>query len=251
VELAWRGTDDVNEVLEHVVPQDPAGQLELLRLLSTEDREAEARAAWHYIAESKLPFDPALAYPYLQYLLLKNRGAEAANVWRDLQSASARLAEYQIAGNGITNPGFELPILNNGLDWRYTAAPGVSVQIDPDLEHSGARSLKLEFSGAVNETGIRQYLPVSTATNYRFSGYYRAQNLEGAGGVAWALVENCSGKVLTQTAALNATTDWQLFSVQFTTGTQCDLLTLQLVRFPAGDQLRGEIWFDDLSLSQQ
>lgn len=249
-DLAWRATHNAQLVLSEVVPRNAAGELAFLRVLIERDQRYAAENVWKTLVSEKA-FDPAQALPYVNFLLGKSQGGEAARVWEVLADRSSELASYRGAENAVTNPGFEQPILDNGLDWRYAMDPAVTVRTATGERHEGLRSLEFDFAGAVSEPGIWQYVPVTSGVEYDFSAYYKTRDLEGAGGIAWAVIDATSGVELSRTPLLAPSDKWQQVTMEVAVPAQSDLIILKLVRTPPGDQLRGSLWLDDVSLRPQ
>lgn len=248
VDLAWRATHNPQLILSGVVPHNPEGELAFLRALIQRDQRFAAANVWKTLVSEKAAFDSSQALPYVNFLLAKSQGSEAAQVWEVLASGSRELSQYRVAENAITNFGFEQPILDSALDWRYALDPAVTVNTASGEGHDGLRSLKLDFAGAVIEPGIWQYVPIAPGMQYDFSAYYKTRDLEGAGGIVWAAIDAASGAELARTPLMAPSENWQQVTMQVQAPAQSDLIILKLLRDPPGDQLRGSLWLDDISL---
>ena len=146
-----------------------------------------------------------------------------------------------------------LPDLNSGLDWHYQPVPAVSVNLSTEIPHGGQRSLCLTFDGAVSETGLSHYLVLPAHSNFELSGFYRAPDLRGAGGLAWSLRDLAGGGdvPLRDNEPLAHSSEWQPFHEEFNTGAQAAVLLLSLKPIPAGKMLRGDFCLDDLSITKK
>ena len=248
VDLAWRATHNPQLILSEVVPHNPDGEIAFLRVLIARDQRFAAGNVWKALVSENAGFDPSQTLAYVNFLLDKFHGAEAAQVWQILAARNRELSEYRVGDNAITNSGFEQPILASGLDWRYAMDPAVTVRTASGEAHAGLRALELDFGAAVVEPGIWQYVPVAPGGEYDFSAYYKTHNLEGAGGIAWAAIDVASGAELGRTPVMAPSDEWQPVGTQVTVPAQSDLIIGKLLRTPAGDQLRGSLWIDDVSL---
>lgn len=248
VDLAWRATHNQDLILADVVSNNIDGKVALLNLLIAHDQRFAAERVWNSIAGGKNAFDAAQAFPYLNYLVAKSLGKQADAAWRVLASRTGELWAYRNWENLITNSGFELPILDSALDWRYAPDPGVTVTIAAGAGRNRSRALQFEFSGAVTDPGLSQYVPVTPGAEYDLSAYYRSRALQGANGLAWVALDAASGAELSRTATLQSSEEWQQAIVHLSVSPQSDLVILKLVCTSPGKQLRGTLWLDDVSL---
>ena len=251
VDLAWRATHNPQLILSQVVSHNPDGEIAFLRLLIARDQRFAAGNVWKSLVSENAAFDPSQALPYVNFLLDKSQGGEAAQVWQILAARNRELSEYRVGDNAITNSGFEQSILASGLDWRYAMDPAVTARTETGEAHEGLHALELDFGAAVVEPGIWQYVPVAPGRGYDFSAYYKTHNLEGAGGIAWAAIDVPTGAELGRTTLMAPSDQWQQVTMQVTVPAQSDLIIVKLLRTPPGDQLRGSLWIDDVSLRPQ
>ena len=150
------------------------------------------------------------------------------------------------------NGTFGLDILNGGFDWQYLKQPGVSLALDPSAFHGGYRSLSITFDGpGVTDAGIYQFIAVQPNTEYEFSGYFKAGEIEGAGGPRFAIHDVYSTKTYFESDDLKDAEFWKPVNADFTTGPETKLLVLRVARVPAGSPIRGKLWIDDFQLVQK
>lgn len=251
LDLAWRMTHDPAAILKQIADDDTDIKIALLNLMTQNDRPDAAAMVWESISRSPKPYEPRRVFPYVQYLTDHDQGKRAEEVWRRLGAVDKEFRAYVPRGNLIVNPGFELEMLNAGLDWRYQPVANVSMALDAALSHSGRYSLALNFDGDVEEAGISQSIPVRPNTDYALTGFYRVDHLEGTGGIQWEIRDTASKAVLNQGVLLNQLGEWQSFEDDFRTGESTELVRLRVVRVPAHDVLEGRIWIDDLELTER
>jgi hypothetical protein len=250
LELAWRATRNADLILREVAAGDPTTQMALLRLLSGLGEEPAASRAWSALQHDGAAFDPVLAVPYVQLLLDNARSDEALAAWQAL-TAKPAMADYRISQNLLANAGFEADILNSGFDWHYRPTPGVSVNVSTENPHGGQRALCLRFDGPISEIGLSHHLVLPPRSNFELKGFYRAADLEGAGGLAWNVRDLAASEIpLLAAETLASSAQWRPFRAEFT-ASQNSLLLLSLKRVPAGDILRGQLCLDDLSLTKK
>src|SRR5581483_2582049 len=98
------------------------------------------------------------------------------------------------------------------------------------------------------DAGIRQVVPVDPDTQYVFSGYYKAAEMDGAGGPKFALQDLYTEAPLFMSDDLKDADFWTQVHGTFTTGPDTRLIVLRIARGPAGSPIRGKLWIDDLKL---
>ena len=94
----------------------------------------------------------------------------------------------------IVDGDLEKNFLNGGFDWRYELLDAVQLSVDTSEFHAGNQSLRITFKGpAVPDAGFFQYVPAHPNTEYRFSAYTKAQDIDSASGPRIAVVDAYSG----------------------------------------------------------
>ena len=251
LELCWRVTENVDLLLEQVLPARVDTHLALLDVLVQKNEEEAAGKVWSRVLALKQPIEPQSALPYLRYLLDNRQAERAAEVWRQLPILSPRLAAYVPADNLVVNSSFEQEILNYGFDWRYDPRPHARVAVDTTEFHAGGQSLSVEFDGrGGGDAGIHQLVPVKASTQYEFRGYMKAAGIESASGLRFALLDAYDGTPYAVTEEVLGTTQWQQHAAGFLTGPQSSLLVLKLARDPEQGLLKGRVWIDDLRITE-
>lgn len=245
--ICWRVRPDVNFLLRNVVPATAAESF-LSFLISSNETDAAAKV-WERIVAVQQPVERRFLFDYLRYLFAHHDPVQAARVWQQAANLS-QLAAYQpTQENLLVNGDFSLDILNNGFDWIYQKSSAVSLAIDPDETHAGSRSLRIIFQGpGVEDAGIRQLVAVSPDTEYAFSGYYKAAEMDGAGAPKFVIQEVYSGVRLFMGDDLRDVDSWTSVSGSFATGPETHLIVLRIARVPADRPIRGKLWIDKLKL---
>jgi hypothetical protein len=140
-------------------------------------------------------------------------------------------------------------VLNGGFDWLYQQSSDVSLALDPTQSHSGYRSLLINFDArSLEDAGIRQLIPVQPNTEYDFSAYFKAEDIQGAGGPRFAIQDLYTGQTYFSSDDLKDSTSWKQVSGIFTTGPETKLLIFRVQRVPARSPIRGKLWIDDIRL---
>src|SRR5258708_36545368 len=91
--------------------------------------------------------------------------------------------------------------------------------LDPNDAHASTRSLRIVFDGpGIVDAGIRQLVPGDPNTNYEFSGFYKAQEMAGAGGPKFAIQGLYKETPFFLSGDLRASDSWRKIYARFTTG---------------------------------
>jgi tetratricopeptide (TPR) repeat protein len=247
--ICWRATRDPDLIAEKVLPARPEAHADFIRFLRVKRAPEAADKAWAHLIALKQPFPVQIAFPYLDYLVSRGEFAAVDKAWAQVAVANPELRAYVPSSNDqIVNGGFELDLLNGGLDWRYVAKEGASVIIDPNRAHSGNRSLSVTFDGAPDDSGVFQLVPVRGNTRYQFSGFIMAEALETVSPPRFSVLGLRTNDPYLVTAGVRDATGWQEFQGEFTAGPADDMLLVRVVRVPGRRLIRGKIWVDDVKL---
>jgi hypothetical protein len=189
---------------------------------------------------------------YLDSLLKRRQSERLRRAWMEVVRLNPELAEYTPgAGSLIVNGGFETPVTNLGLDWRYSPKPGVRVEADTANLRSGAASLRITFERQrVAETGLHQFVPVESGACYEFSGYLKTRSLEAAGGARFVVRDANSGRLYFLSDGPTGTHAWMELHGAFRADPETAVLAVAVARVPGNTLAQGEVWVDDLRLSQ-
>ncbi len=250
--LCWRATRDVNRMLAEAIPPQPAPYFALLNLLTNQGETVPAKVVWTHLASLRQQFPAANAFPFMDYLIAKHQTAAASQVWQQLLEGNRNLRAYVESGNLMVDGGLERDFLNGGFDWRYSASDPVELSVDSSEFHGGNQSLRVVFKGpAISDPGLMEYVPVQPNTNYRFSAYTKAEDIESASGPRLAVVDAFSGYSYVLTDDSLGTTVWREQSDDFRTGADTSLVIVKVTRVPGDPLIKGKFWVDDISLVER
>jgi tetratricopeptide (TPR) repeat protein len=250
--LCWRATGDVNVMLAEALPARPQTYFAFLRLLTSEEQTAAAETVWARLTGLHQEFPPAEAFPFLDYLLEKRQTSAAAGVWRQLVASNGELQAYMAPKNLIVNGGLEKDFLNGGFDWRYATSDAVELAVDNLEFHGGNQSLRMVFKGpGMTDPGIYEYVAVQPDTDYHFTAYTKAEDIESASGPRLAVIDAYSGRSYVLTEDSLGTTGWREQAADFRTGAESRLLMVKVTRVPGDPLIKGKFWIDDLRLVQR
>ena len=247
LQVCWRIHPDIDSLLQEVVP--PIANEPLLTFLISANESAAAAKVWDRIVSLQQPVERRYLFDYLRYLFTQQDPVQASRVWQQAANLS-NLAAYQPSKeNLLVNGDFSLSVLNNGFDWAYQKSAAVSLAIDPGESHSGSGSLRISFQGpAIDDAGIRHLISVDPHTEYVFSAYYKAAEMDGAGAPKFVFEDVYSGAKLFMSYDLRDAESWKSVNGSFITGPETHLILLRVARVPANRPIRGKLWISDLKL---
>ena len=250
--LCWRVKPDVNAILQNVVPADPQVYFAFLDLLMAKKDTAGAARVWEQLAQLHEPFAIRHIFDYFRYLIVLGDVEQARNLWQEAATLCGLSAYLPTSQNLMVNGDFSLDVLNGGFDWMYTTLPGVSLALDPSQPHLGHRSLSMSFDGrGFDDAGFRQLVPVEPNAAYEFSAYFKAENIQGAGGPRFTVQDAYHQDVFFQSDDLKDADFWKPVSGTFITGPDTNLLVVHVKREPVGSPIKGKLWIDSLRLARR
>lgn len=249
LELCWQLRPDVDSLLRNAVPPNSGSYSSFLEFLMSKGADDSAAKVWGRMTQLHQPVQLGVVFDYVRYLVGQHQPSQAAMVWRQAGDLS-ELKNYQASEeNLVVNATFTSPILNGGLDWNYERRSGVALALDPTEPYLGSPSLLIAYdSRGLEDSGIRQIIPVELATSYQFSAYFKTQNMQGAGGPRFHVQDFYTEELLWDSEELKDSPVWRQVSGEFKTGPQTRLLVLRISRVPAGSPIRGNLWIDNVRL---
>ena len=225
-----------------------------------------------------------------QFLIKQSKVAEAANIFRSIDRGT-RLAALEsasvlnalvatdnlalarelwvglIADGGaptapVWNGGFESDILKNfsQFDWTFGRSEFARLSIDSSRQHSGNRSLKIEFLGRDTtelKDEIKQLVILRPGARYRVECYAKSEGLASSEGPRLAVTDKSSNVIAQSEPVAAGSNDWKMLSVEFVapkvTG-DAPAVYVSVKRKPKYDYdepTRGTVWFDDFMMKEQ
>lgn len=245
--LCWKMHPDIDSLLANVVP--PNAYDSFLEILLSKDESAAAAKVWDKIFSAQQPLDRPVLFGYMRYLIAHQDALQASTVWQQAANLSGLAAYQPSSENLLINGDFSMPVLNGGFDWMHQPVTGVSLALDPNDAHSSSQSLRIIFEGpGIYDAGIRQLVPVEPNTTYEFSGFYKAEDMDGAGGPRFAIQDLYRETHLYMSDDLRNSDFWRKTGGIFTTGPETRLIVLRIARLPEGSPIKGKLWIDGLQL---
>ena len=252
LQLCWRVKPDTDALLRDVIPPTPAAYSSFLDLLLSKKETAGAAKVWLQLVQMHQPLEAGRVFDYIRYLIGQREVDQARLVWQQAASLCGLSAYQASSQNLVINGDFSLNVLNGGFEWLYHKSRDVSLALDPTQSHSGHRSLSIVFdSRGIEDAGIRQLIPVQPNATYDFSAYFKAEDIQGAGGPRLAIQDVYSAATYFASDELKDADFWKPVSGTFTIGPDTKLLVLRVQRFPAGSPIKGKLWIDGVRLVQK
>ena len=247
LQICWKVHPDIDFLLNNVVP--PNVDASFLEFLVAKHESGAAAKVWEKMYSLQQPIARSQVFEYIRHLLAQRETSQAALVWRQAANLSGLAAYQPSPENLLVNGDFSLEILNGGFDWLYQKGHAISLALDPNESHSSSRSLRIIFDGpGIEDAGIRQLVAVEPNTVYEFSAFYKAQEMDGAGGVKFAIQDLYRDTPFFLSEDLRDADFWKRVSGSFTTGPDTQILVVRIARAPAGSPIRGKLWIDGLQL---
>lgn len=256
ISSVWRFDHDVNLILKNVLPPDTDAYWQAIGFFASIHNADAGLAAWENLVAhlSSAPLELKRIFPFLDELIAQGRADDAENVWREALTVSRWPQEAPSGASAIWNGGFETRIADGGLDWRIVQSPGAFVNEDSSVVHSGARSLRVDFTGGMNldYSGVHELVPVRPGTTYEFQAFQRTESITTESGMCFEIIDPQrprEGNFLTQ--ALTGTNAWTAVRVTIHTLPETRFLDVRLRRMPSrlfDNKLGGTVWVDDVTL---
>jgi hypothetical protein len=138
-----------------------------LRWLMKWNRTEDTFQVWRAVAEKQIA-DDDLFQRYINYLISQKEIRQAAMIRKEYTGL-----------DGLSNPGFELPLSNKGFDWRIRTGAHWEIQRTRSGVIEGDYALQIIFFGNenINFQHLSQIVPVLPEKTYRFTFWWRSKDL--------------------------------------------------------------------------
>jgi len=255
----WNFDPDVNLIFGSVLPASEGSGFAALDFLLGIHETQDALEAWKRIValSGRQAIDIKSTFPLLDELIAQDRAQDAQRVWHEALQASRWPLAAPMDDSIVWNGGFETPIANGGLDWRFQQLPAAYISTDSSVYHSGAHSLRVGFTGGANMdfAHVQQIEPAQPDTTYDFQVYVRTESISTDSGVHFELFDpQHEREVYVLTPNIVGTTPWTVVRAKVTTSPSTHFLEIRLHRFPSrlfDNKISGTIWIDDVTLVRE
>jgi len=255
VETIWRSSAGSLDTLKAFAGNDTELLMAVVRFLIEQNLVAEAVSVFNSIdkqAKINSPRSPEL----ITTLISAGQFSLAKATWIDLMTALR--PEAQMAGGLVWNGGFETDAVEglNQFDWVIRQNQYARIVIDRNFARTGARSLKVVFSGLDTTTlrdEARQIIVLKPGAGYRLECYAKVKDLVTPEGPRVAVIGQ-GNMIAASDPVLADSSGWQRLAISFVAPANTLSAVLTIVRTPKfsyDDPTRGVIWFDDFTLVEQ
>lgn len=249
LELLWQMTDGEINTLVQATGNAPKNRLVLVQFLMQKSRVDDAVRIFNQLDRADRLAAPETGN-FVNTLMGTGRMELAHQLWTSLVDAD----QSSLFWNGS----FEAasPAHLNQFDWQLRGSGYAQLSLDSFVAHTGAKSLRLDFFGRdttrlTNE--IKHLIVVRPGARYRLSCFVRTTKFQTPEGPRLAVITADGVPALATSAPINATTDWQVYAVDFTAPRTTSALIVTVQRIPKtsyDDPTQGTIWFDDFTLAE-
>ena len=249
VDLAWGISKGDAKLTEQLVQnKSEKMRVAFARILARQGKASEAVSQLRQA--TRVP--PDVKREVVEQLIAKGNFREGFEIWkRDLSFDGA---------TPIYDGGFEAPLAldQGGFGWRVPRTlPSINLSLDSGKAHTGAKSLRIDFSGDSTKAApsLTQLVLVEPSKRYRLSFAASSHELV-SGGLPFVVVNSVTAdrKLLGQSIPLvPGTRDWQVHSFEFNTPTEAAAVLMTLQRQSCTTSpcpSFGSVWLDSFSLEQ-
>jgi tetratricopeptide (TPR) repeat protein len=236
----------------NALPATAEVRIQLLDWLLDSEKFPEADQVWPALLRSSGDYRAEQTFRYIDSLVQRHEAAKAASAWNDLLATHTDLRRRREPDNLLSNGGFEESFLQGGFGWRIRPLPGISVGEQSSVFHGGNQALEFQINAStLQDSGIYQMIPVQANSRYTVNAFIRAEELDSANGVRLVVSDYYTGAVLTRTEEVLGSTGWRENSGEFFTGSDTQLVKINIGRTPDTGLIRGRLWLDDVRLEKK
>ena len=256
LDLVWRVSSNNLAAVQAITPDDVKSKIFLAQFLIQQSRAAEAAGVFGSI-------DPVarLAQPesagIIDALISKGNAELARYLWAD--TVSHGQAKRDQVGS-IWNGDFESEINEKfaQFDWTIGQSAYARANLSRETVHSGARSLRIEFSGRDTtrlDDEISQRFLVRAGSHYKLDFFVKTENLVTPEGPRVVVADAKSSPAIAASEPAPAgSNDWRRVSMEFVAPPNAASLLVAIRRIPKfsyDNPTKGTVWFDDFVLTEQ
>jgi hypothetical protein len=255
LDLIWKVSSGNLVAAQAITPDDARSRILLAQFLVQQSRAAEAAGVF-----SKIDADSRLALPetsgIIGALIAGGHVELARHLWADTVSHGEATRDQ----NPIWNSSFESDIHDKiaQFDWMISQSPYAHANITRDAAHTGARSLRVDFTGRDTtrlDDEISQRFLVQPGARYKLDCFVKTEGLVTPEGPRVVVTDSRSSAVIAGSEPIpRGSDDWRRVSVDFVAPPAAHSLVVAIRRIPKfsyDDPTKGTMWFDDFSLTEQ
>jgi hypothetical protein len=255
LDLLWRVSGGNLATVQAVTPRDPKSQLLLAQFLLKQSRPSDAIIVCSGIDRTALVSDPEFS-SFINSLVSAGRFEEARGLWVGLVGGIYAQPGHPLPG--VWNGSFESDIAKNlaQFDWAINRNEYAVPVVDSNTSHSGARSLRIDFTGRDTtrlDGQLKQTIIVNPGARYRLEYYVKTERLESPEGPRILVADLNSTEIAASDPIPDGSNDWRLAALDFRApaGARAAVVTIKRVpKFSYDKPTRGIIWLDDFVLTE-
>jgi tetratricopeptide (TPR) repeat protein len=253
ISRVWHSSEDVNQLLDHVIPADLDSYFSALDFFSSIQQAKPGLVVWQRLIALKQPIVLGRTFRFFDELIQEDDGNAALNTWNEAVVAAGD-QQLAVSGDSLVSDGlFQTDFPNGGLGWRWQTEPGTSIDFDSSTLNGKGRSVRLDFSGGTNPNVKEpmQYVAAEPGRTYHFHAAMRTDQITTESGMRFYISDPSHNNLNFQSAAFVGTRPWSDVDMNLTTSPQTHFLLIQLLRDPSkffDNKLSGTVWISDVSL---
>jgi tetratricopeptide (TPR) repeat protein len=255
ISRTWRSSEDVNELLNRMLPPDTDAYLQALDFFASIHKAEPGLTVWKQLLALRQPIVLSRTFPFFEELIREDRGDDARRGWREAIVAAGLPYREPRNHSLIWNGDFVSDFANGGLAWRWVPYPGISINFDSrERAPNGSRAVRLGFNGGRNFNlgAPLQYVPVEPGRSYHFRAYMRTQEITTESGMRFSIADPNHPRVPSVlTRNFTGSREWTAVDADITTGPDTHFLLVRLLRKPSrlfDNKLSGTVWIGYVSL---
>lgn len=256
LDMIYRASGGNLAAVESVTPPDPRSRLALSAYLLKQARVSEAARVFDGVdRNSRLASNESPAF--INALIAQGQIEMARALWVNLVGGDADASQYRSL---IWNGSFETiaPAELAQFDWAISPSNFARIAVDATYARAGARSLRIDFLNRDTtrlDGEAKQLIPVRAGARYRLSCFVKTEGLVTTEGPRIAVEDRATSKSLAESEPVAAgSNDWAPLTVDFIAPAGSTVLVIKIKRVPRfsyDEPMRGSIWFDDFTLTEQ
>ena len=254
ISRVWHSSGDVNELLDHVIPPDPASYITALNFFGSIRQVQPGMAVWQRLIALGKPVRLPSMFDFIEELIRENDGDDAVRAWNGSVNAAGEPQLAVSATSPVSDGMFQAPFPEGGLGWRWQSELGTSIDFDSSTPNGKGRSVRLDFSGGVNVdvTEPIQYVAVASGQAYHFHAAIRTEGLTTNSGIRFVIFDASQGGANVQSATFLGSHPWTDIDLDIPAWQQTHFLVIQLRRDQSKyfhNKLAGSVWIANVSLT--
>jgi tetratricopeptide (TPR) repeat protein len=254
ISRAWRSSEDVDELLNNLLPADTEAYLQALDFFASIHKAEPGLAVWQRLVALGKPFPLERVRTFFEELISADHANEARTTWLQALAAADLPHDEPANQNLVWDGGFAHDFTNAGLDWRWMPLSNAEMSVDPEPAPNGSRAIRIDFNGGSNlpVSFPAQFVPVEPGHRYHFHALMRTEGITTESGMRFNITDpNHGGALSVQTDNFTGSHPWTPVEADFETGPDTHFILVQLLRPPSKlfeNKIEGMVWIADVAV---